>query len=154
MLDWDGKAIDFVEAGLSWFGMGYKDHTPSRTTAASTPARPPLRHRLRALRAPGVFLEIGGFDEDLFMFYDDVDLGWRLNLLGYRVRFAPDSIVYHKHHGSMKSFGEYREMYLLERNALHLLYKNLSDDSLGTLLPAAFALLARRAVAKGELDST
>jgi hypothetical protein len=154
VLDWDGKAIDFVEAGLSWFGMGYKNHTTELDDGRFDEQKDILFGTGSALFVRrALFLEIGGFDEDLFMFYDDVDLGWRLNLYGYRVRFAPTSIVYHKHHGSMKSFGEYREMFLLERNALHMLYKNLDDESLGTILPAALALLARRAVAKGDLDS-
>ncbi|MFE2755616.1 glycosyltransferase, partial [Actinosynnema sp. NPDC059335] len=26
VLDWDGRAIDFVDGGLTWFGMGYKRH--------------------------------------------------------------------------------------------------------------------------------
>ena len=52
------------------------------------------------------------------MFYEDVDLGWRLNLLGYRVRYVPGSVAYHRHHVTMKKFGNFRESYLLERNAL------------------------------------
>jgi GT2 family glycosyltransferase len=154
VLDWEGKAIDFVGAGLTWFGMGYKEHVTEIDNGEYDSERDLLFGTGSALFVRrGVFLDVGGFDEGLFMFYDDVDLGWRLNLLGYAVRFAPRSVVYHKHHGSMRSFGEYREMYLLERNALHLLYKNLSDENLGTFLPAALALLGRRAVAKSGLDS-
>jgi GT2 family glycosyltransferase len=154
VLDWDGRAIDFVGAGLTWFGMGYKEHVTEVDDGRYDTERDLLFGTGSALFVRrGVFFDVGGFDEGLFMFYDDVDLGWRLNLLGYTVRFAPKSIVFHKHHGSMRSFGEYREMYLLERNALHLLYKNLSDENLGTFLPAALALLGRRAVAKSGLDS-
>jgi GT2 family glycosyltransferase len=36
-----------------------------------------------------VFRAVGGFDERFFMFYEDVDLGWRLNLLSHRVRYVP-----------------------------------------------------------------
>ena len=154
VLDWDGEAIDFVQGSLTWFGMGYKDRVTEKDTGEFDDPKDLLFGTGSALFVRrDVFLEVGGFDEGLFMFYDDVDLGWRLNILGYRVRFAPASIVYHKHHGSMKSFGEHREMYLLERNALHLLYKNLSDENLASFLPAALALLARRAVAKSGLDS-
>ncbi|WP_150306935.1 glycosyltransferase [Planctomonas psychrotolerans] len=154
VLDWDGKAIDFVQGSLTWFGMGYKDRVTELDTGEFNTPKDLLFGTGSALFVrKDIFTEVGGFDERLFMFYDDVDLGWRLNLYGYRVRFAPASVVYHKHHGSMKSFGNYREMYLLERNALHLLYKNLSDESLGKFLPAALALLARRAVAKSGLDS-
>lgn len=154
VLDWDGKAIDFVQGSLTWFGMGYKDRVTEIDTGEFDTPHDLLFGTGSALFVrKSVFLEVGGFDERLFMFYDDVDLGWRLNILGYRVRFAPSSIVYHKHHGSMKSFGEHREMYLLERNALMLMFKNLGDESLAKFLPGALALLARRAVAKSGLDS-
>ena len=154
VLDWDGKAIDFVGGSLTWFGMGYKDHVTEVDTGEYDIERDILFGTGSALfvRA-SVFAAVGGFDESLFMFYDDVDLGWRLNLLGYAVRFVPSSVVFHKHHGSMRSFGAYREMYLLERNALTLLYKNLGDEHLRDFLPAALALVARRAVAKSGLDS-
>ena len=38
----------------------------------------------------------GGFDQDLFMYCEDVDLGWRLQLAGYRAIFAPQARVYHR----------------------------------------------------------
>jgi glycosyltransferase involved in cell wall biosynthesis len=47
-----------------------------------------------------------------------------------------------------------RELYLLERNALATLYKNLSDDALAKVLPAAMALSVRRATARGDVDPT
>ncbi len=88
------------------------------------------------------------------MFYEDVDLGWRLNLLGWKVRYEPRSLAFHKHHASMNKFGAFRETYLLERNALFTMYKNLDDESLARYLPGAVLLAVRRAVARGELDST
>jgi len=39
---------------------------------------------------------VGGFDEDFFMYCEDVDLGWRLQLAGYRAVFAPQARVYHR----------------------------------------------------------
>jgi GT2 family glycosyltransferase/glycosyltransferase involved in cell wall biosynthesis len=155
VLDWDGKAIDFVGGELTWYGMGFKSHVTEIDTGAYDNPRDVLFGTGSALfvRAD-VFADVGGFDERLFMFYDDVDLGWRLNLLGYRVRYAPESVVYHKHHGSMRSFGAYREMYLLERNALITLYKNLDDAHLAKFLPGALALAVRRSVTKSGMDSS
>ena len=101
-----------------------------------------------------VYREVGGLDERFFMFYEDVDLGWRLNLRGHRVRYEPASIAYHRHHGSLHGVGEFRERYLLERNALITLYKNVEDQTLDRVLPAALALAIRRGVALGGLDST
>lgn len=37
----------------------------------------------------------GGFDERLFMYLEDVDLAWRLQLLGWRAVFAPEARLYH-----------------------------------------------------------
>ena len=39
--------------------------------------------------------DIGLFDEDLFMYCEDVDLSWRAQLAGYRCIFVPNAIVYH-----------------------------------------------------------
>src|SRR5690606_24016368 len=93
-------------------------------------------------------------DERFFMFYEDVDLGWRLNLLGHRVRYVPTSLAYHRHHVTMNKFGSYRESYLLERNALLSMMKNYDDVSLAKALPAAMALAVRRSVARTGLDAT
>ena len=38
----------------------------------------------------------GGFDERLFMYLEDVDLAWRLQLLGWEAVFAPDARLYHR----------------------------------------------------------
>lgn len=40
--------------------------------------------------------DIGLMDEDLFMYCEDVDLGWRAQLAGYRCVYAPDARVYHR----------------------------------------------------------
>lgn len=39
--------------------------------------------------------QAGGFDERLFMYLEDVDLAWRLQLLGWRAVFAPGARLYH-----------------------------------------------------------
>jgi GT2 family glycosyltransferase len=42
-----------------------------------------------------MFDKLGGFDETYFVSFEDVDLGWRTWILGYRVVLIPTSIVYH-----------------------------------------------------------
>ncbi|MFI9818672.1 glycosyltransferase [Saccharothrix variisporea] len=155
VLDWDGTAIDFVDGGLTWFGMGYKRHAGEPDDGSHDAPRDVLFGTGSALLVRAeLFRELGGFDERFFMFYEDVDLGWRLNLRGWRVRFEPRSLTYHKHHGSMSTVDTSRELYLLERNALAALYKNASDETLAKALPAALALCVRRATARGEIDPT
>jgi len=42
-----------------------------------------------------IFKKLDGFDEKFFVSFEDVDLGWRTWILGYRVFLVPKSIVYH-----------------------------------------------------------
>ncbi|TPX00890.1 glycosyltransferase, partial [Schumannella luteola] len=102
VLDWEGERVDFIGAAMTWFGQGYKPFT-------GEPIPPLADEPHDVLFATGSamfvrrddFLAIGGFDERYFMFFEDVDLGWRLNLRGRRVRYVPGSLAYHRHHASM-----------------------------------------------------
>ncbi|HEX3623422.1 MAG TPA: glycosyltransferase [Acidimicrobiales bacterium] len=153
VLDWEGERIDYVDGSLTWYGMGYKRECELPDTGEWDKPRDVLFATGAAMfvRAD-VYRAVDGFDDRYFMFYEDVDLGWRLNLLGWRVRYVPTSVAYHRHHASMKSYGAWREHYLLERNALFSLYKNLGDDLLAKALPAALLLAVRRGVSRGDTD--
>lgn len=154
VLDWEGVNVDYLDAAVTWYGMGYKPHAGEKDRGAWDVEKDVLFGTGAAMFIKAaVFSELGGFDDNYFMFYDDVDLGWRLNLLGYRFRFQPKSLAYHKHHASMNKFGNFREEYLLERNALYTLYKNLDDVSLARVFPGALLLAVRRAIGRGKLDS-
>ncbi|TWP48348.1 glycosyltransferase [Lentzea tibetensis] len=154
VLDWDGQHIDFVDGGLTWFGMGYKRHAGEPDEKNDGPRDVLFGTGSALFVRAELFRELGGFDERFFMFYEDVDLGWRLNLRGWRVRYEPKSLAYHRHHASMTEIDHSRELFLLERNALAALYKNFSDETLAKVLPAALALVIRRATARGEIDAT
>lgn len=155
VLDWDGKLVDYIGSAMTWYGMGYKPHTAQPIPHGPDPAREVLFGTGAAMFVRrSVFDELGGFDERYFMFFEDVDLGWRLNLLGWRFVYEPKSLAFHKHHASMKAFGSHKETYLLERNALFTLYKNIGDESVDRALAGALALSVRRAVTRGKLDSS
>lgn len=47
------------------------------------------------------FLNIGKFDSDYQSYHEDVDLGWRLWLYGFKVIYVPRSVVYHKGSGTL-----------------------------------------------------
>lgn len=154
VLDWEGTNVDFIDAALTWFGQGYKP-----LTAQPVPRNYDVPSAVLFGTGSAMFVRtsdftaLGGFDDRFFMFFEDVDLGWRLNLAGRTFAYEPRSIAYQKHHASMTSFGAFKEQYLLERNALFTLYKNVGDEALAHLLPATLALTVRRAVARGGLDS-
>lgn len=155
VLDWEGRLVDYIGSAMTWYGMGYKPLTgelPPRVPDASADVLFGTGSAMFVRRS--AFDEIGGFDERYFMFFEDVDLGWRLNLRGWRFVYEPASLAFHKHHASMSSFGSFKETYLLERNALYTLYKNADPALLAEALPAAMALSMRRAVTRAGLDST
>lgn len=68
--------------------------------------------------------DIGFFDPDLFMIYEDMDLSFRAQLRGYECVFVPGAIVYH--HLSATS-GKYpaRKAYFSQRNIEFAYLKNM-----------------------------
>ncbi|MGN6428687.1 MAG: glycosyltransferase [Leifsonia sp.] len=156
VLDWEGEKVDFIDAALTWFGMGYKPLTAQPIPAdEGNKAQDVLFGTGSAMFVRrDVYDQLGGFDEAYFMFFEDVDFGWRLNLAGWRFVYEPESVAYHKHHASMGGYGAYKEAYLLERNALYTQFKNLGDEKLGETLQATMALSVRRGIEKGQVDTT
>lgn len=53
-----------------------------------------------------IFERIGGFDENIFMFYEDVDLCFRVKKLGHNIVFFPDAEITHIQGGSWKNYRE------------------------------------------------
>ncbi|TKR23671.1 glycosyltransferase family 2 protein [Cellulomonas hominis] len=43
---------------------------------------------------------VGGFDGDLFLYYEDTDVSWRLRAAGHRVVYAADAVAVHRHAAS------------------------------------------------------
>jgi len=66
---------------------------------------------------------IGLFDDDFFMYLEDVDLGLRARLAGWRCLFVPDAVVYHKYSSTTKSYSPMKA-FLVERNRIWVLLKN------------------------------
>ncbi len=77
--------------------------------------------------------EAGGFDEQLFMYLEDVDLAWRLRLLGWEAIFAPEARVYH--HLSATGGGPLASFYT-GRNTLWVLARDVPGPILRRHWPA------------------
>jgi GT2 family glycosyltransferase len=89
-----------------------------------------------------VFADLGGFDERLFMYYEDDDLSLRARLAGYRCAAVPSSLVRHDH---VPGFSADKLRYL-ERNRW---WTTLKIYDRATLLALAPVLLAAEALAWG-----
>ena len=65
--------------------------------------------------------EIGLFDEDFFMYCEDVDLAWRAQMAGYRCIYIPTAIV---HHRLSATGGGRVASYYTGRNTLYVIMKD------------------------------
>jgi GT2 family glycosyltransferase len=61
--------------------------------------------------------EAGSFDPDLFLYYEDTDLSWRMRALGWTVRYEPSAVAHHRHAETSRA-GSVRFHYWNERNSL------------------------------------
>jgi len=107
-----------------------------------------------AMYRKAMLLQIGGFDEDLFMFADDAELGLRARMAGWRCLYMPGARVRHHRGGSLHASSQ-RRIFLIERNRV-LLAAKLFPWSLLLLNPYYFALrlaggLLAAAGGKGEM---
>ena len=78
-----------------------------------------------ALYRREVFERIGYFDEKHFCYLEDIDVGWRARLYGYRNIYEPKAVV--RHVGSGTSGSKYNsfKVRLSARNSVWLNYKNM-----------------------------
>jgi GT2 family glycosyltransferase len=128
--------------GIAWAG-GYGEPAESvselRDVAFPTGAAMAIRRDL--------FEELGGFTEELFLYQEDLELGWRVRLRGLRVVVSPAADVLHDYdfcrHAS--------KHYLLERNRLVFVLSSFSPRLLLLLAPVlASAEVAMLALALKE----
>ncbi len=68
------------------------------------------------------FRAAGGFDADFFAHMEEIDLCWRLQLAGHRIRIVPASTVYHLGGGTLAPDSP-RKVFFNHRNNLAMLYK-------------------------------
>jgi GT2 family glycosyltransferase len=72
-----------------------------------------------------LFLEMGGFDEDLFAHMEEIDYHWKSQLMEYRIFVQPSSVVYHMG-GATLQYSSPEKTYLNHRNSFLLLLTNYS----------------------------
>lgn len=146
ILDWDGKRIDYNGSSLQYLGFALQRDIGRLVDEVSGPDRVLFPCGGAFLIDRDIFLDSGGFDPDYFAIFEDVDLGWRLWILGHEVAFAPDSVVRHRGHSTFGRHGQRKMRYLMHRNALLTVLKNYQDDVFERLLPLALRLTVKRVV--------
>ncbi|HSJ88503.1 MAG TPA: glycosyltransferase family 2 protein [Anaerolineales bacterium] len=116
----DGAGDTYHVSGLAWrLGLGYP---ANEYGLESSEIFSPCAAAAMYLRQ--AFLDVDGFDEDFFSYFEDVDLGFRLQLQGYRCLYVPQAVV---HHIGSATFGERSDFafYHSHRNMIWTFVKNM-----------------------------
>jgi GT2 family glycosyltransferase len=71
-----------------------------------------------------VFLEVGGFDEYFYCYNEDVDLSFRLRLIGHRCIYVPDAVVEHVGSGTTSRYSDFA-VYHGQRNLVWSYFRNM-----------------------------
>ena len=107
-----------------------------------------------ALYCRAMLEQVGGFDDDFFYLYEDVDLAWRAQLAGWRAWYCPAARVRHVHAGAGTEGSTFKS-HLLARNRIWTILKDYPSPQLLTYLPVilfydlcavGYSLLLRRDV--------
>ena len=126
----DGAGDAYHVSGMAWrIGLGYPANSYGlKPTYLFSPCAAAAMYLREA------FLDVGGFDEDFFSYFEDVDLGFRLQLKGYRSMYVPDAIV---HHIGSATFGVRSDFafYHSHRNMVWTYFKNMPASMLWRYLP-------------------
>ena len=99
----DGKTLDTTGDFYTTWGLpGPRNRDEPVKNAPSKPGEVFGATGGGAIYRAAIFDDIDMFDEDFFMYYEDVDLSFRAQLAGWKVRFTPKAIAYHKVGASSK----------------------------------------------------
>jgi GT2 family glycosyltransferase len=121
---------------LHYLGFGYAGgYRQPRSRVPDDVAEVAYTSGAAMLLPRAALLDVGLFDETLWLYHEDLDLGWRLRLGGYRNLLAPRSVCRHHYEFSRSS----AKWYWMERNRWLVLLKNYR---LGTLVLIAPLLAA------------
>ncbi len=122
----DPKTIENAGDQVTWQGEALK-RGRGRPIAEFSDSRDILSACAGAALYRRSFLDkAGGFDADFFAYLEDVDLGMRGQVLGYRCQYVPEARISHKGHGSKMPSATY--VRLVTRNRYWLFWKNVPPE--------------------------
>jgi len=141
LMEGDADILDGIEdvchiSGLVWRrGHGrLRDESDRIPREIFSPCAAAALYRVQAIR------DSGGFDEDFFCYVEDVDLGFRLRLFGWRSWYVPTAVV--RHVGSATTGGSHSTfaIYHGHRNLVWMFVKNMPSYVFWLSLPLHFAV--------------
>ncbi|GAP13950.1 predicted glycosyltransferases [Longilinea arvoryzae] len=127
---YDGKGDTYHISGLAW-RKSYNTFIPN---VPETEKEVFSACGAAAIYPREAFERVEGFDPDFFSYLEDVDLGFRLRLIGYQCIYLPNAVVKHKGSGSTGSKSDF-SVYYGHRNLVWTFFKDMPGQLLWFLLP-------------------
>lgn len=90
------------------------------------------------------FSDLEGFDKDYFVSFEDVDLGWRSWIFGYKVVIVPKSVVYHEGGQTVKKFQSKIKFHGVKNTLLLFLVNFEANKILLNILKMPIFLMRKR----------
>lgn len=152
LLHQDGKTIDSTGDWYSTWGLPFPRNRGDKTSVAPTEGEVfgatggATLHRIATLK------EIGIFDEDFFAYYEDVDISFRAQLMGWKVYYQPKAIAYHQQGGTSSKMPGFT-VYQTFKNLPLVYIKNVPFGLLfpiGVRFYAAYWLMYFKALLRGD----
>jgi GT2 family glycosyltransferase len=131
----DGVGDAYHVSGLPWREGHGQNNTPAHENAYEifSPCAAAALYETAALHS------IGLFDEDFFCYVEDVDIGFRLRLAGYRCLYLPDATVVHLGSAVVGKHSDF-QIYHGHRNLVWSYIKNMPSVLFWIFLPLHIAL--------------
>ncbi len=155
----DGTGDAYHVSGLAW----RQNYNRPAAQHGAHPAEVFSACAAAALYLREDFLKAGGFDEDYFSYFEDVDLSFRLRLAGGRCLYVPQAVVYHVGSASTGTDSDF-SIYHGYRNLVWTFFKDMPAALLWFYLPrhilmivyksAVFLIRRKRSIIlKSQIDA-
>lgn len=131
----DGAGDEYHVSGLAWrrfYNYPEEEHGMNRDEVFGVCAA-------AAMYRKEDFLKVGGFDEDYFSYFEDVDLSFRLRLAGGRCLYVPDAVVHHVGSASTGKLSDF-VVYHGHRNLVWTFIKDMPGILFWLYLPLHLAM--------------
>lgn len=122
-------------SALTYLGFAWSTNTGEPIPADLEPTEVPFPSGAAFAIRRDVFETLDGFRDEYFLYLEDVDLGWRLRLMGLKSIQVPQSRVSHDYEFERHA----AKMFYLERNRLRMVWANYEKRTLAILGPALLA---------------
>ncbi len=150
LTSWDGRSVDFTRPVVTFdahaFQLGQGQPLGNASLPAAGEPLPLACGGNMAIRRAD-WERAGGFDPELFAYFEDLELGWRLWALGRQVVAAPGAKARHRGAATSASMGNYRRGVLFERNALRVFFSTADAEHRAALGNAVLTTFLHRMVA-------